>query len=62
VDHVALSTMIGHLVILITQLAGLAFQWKMAERRHQWQREEFEHLNRSVVRHGSRNGGHDAGS
>lgn len=33
-------TLIGHLVLLLTTLAGFLFQWLREGRRHRWQQEE----------------------
>lgn len=34
------STLVGHFVILVVQLAGLYYQWRREERWHRWKVEE----------------------
>ena len=43
------ATIVGHLVILLTTIAGFVFQWKREGRRHRWQQEENRQMRASVA-------------
>lgn len=42
------ATLVGHVFILLAQVLTLAYQWFDAERRHRWQREQFQQLHTAI--------------
>lgn len=43
-DH----TLLGHVFLFLTTVAGFVFQWFREGRRHAWQREKFDALGRDI--------------
>lgn len=42
------STLLGHVFIFLTTVAGFIFQWLREGRLHEWQRERFDALGRKI--------------
>lgn len=42
------ATLIAHGLLFLTTIAGFLFQWLREGRRHRWQQEKFDSLERTV--------------
>lgn len=52
-DHTA--TIIGHVFLFLTTLAGFVYSWLREGRRHRWQQEQFQQLG-TKIENGHSNG------
>lgn len=53
VDH----TLLGHVFLFLTTIAGFVFQWMREGRRYRWQREQFRSLGQQIENGQSKAGG-----
>lgn len=44
----ATAAIMGHIVLLVTTIGGFIFAWLREGRRHRWQREQWERMNRKM--------------